>query len=1020
MPTKKDNPILSISAHAFAPEKTCVDRLLSETQSVCEHYDRDFTKAAELVKYARSREGNMAEGFIRQYGLNTAEGIAIMCLAEALLRIPDKGTADALIQDKFKDAKFKKHLGKSPSLLVNASTWGLMLSGGVVGMGVEESALSNVFAQVVNRLGEPVIRESLKHAMALLGNQFVMGETITLAIKRSAALAKEGYIFSFDMLGEGARSEAQAEHYLEAYLHAVKEIGKSADKKLPIAERSGISVKLSALYPRYELIKKEDVFKTLLPRLKHILLSAAHAGIPVSMDAEESYRLDLSLMLFEELQTDPDLRSYTGFGFVLQAYQKRAPYVLEWLIALAEKTKRKIPVRLVKGAYWDSEIKRSQELGLSGYPVYTRKSYTDVAYLACAKKMFEHPETIYPQFATHNALTIATILTLSGGKKFEFQRLHGMGKDFYTPLMGKVPCRIYAPVGRHEELLAYLIRRLLENGANNSFVNIASQKSTPLDELLKDPVEKAISRGGHPHPRILLPADILPDRKNSSGTDLGNLAALTDLQYAIEKYFKKTWLAGSGKKAKSVATPFDPSHTIGTVAEVTSKEVDSAFSRASAVYDAWKNRDIEERATLLLRTADLLEEHKKEAIALTMLEAGKVLSDAIGEVREAIDFCRYYAAEATTLLAPKTLPGPTGERNILRLHPRGTWVAISPWNFPFAIFTGQIAAALVTGNTVIAKPAEQTPLIAAFMTKLFHQAGVPDAVLQLLPGDGATVGAALVKHKDTAGVVFTGSVETARLIQRSLSEKEGPIVPLIAETGGLNAMIVDSSCLPEQVVDDIVTSAFNSAGQRCSALRVLLVQKEIAKPLTELLKGALALRKVGSPLEYDTDIGPVIDKDAMQSLNRHIAQMKKDAKIVFEGKAPKEGFFVAPHVFEIPSFSTLKKEVFGPVLHIVKYDAGKLDHVLDEINASGYGLTLGIHTRIVERAEYIRNKVNVGNIYVNRSQIGAVVGVQPFGGEGLSGTGPKAGGPHYLVRFCTEQTYTVNTAAVGGNVELLS
>ncbi len=1028
-----DPQLLSISKQALVPEKPLVEKLVKKAAIISDNYQEDYAFAKKLVEKARKSEGKVrVEGFIREYGLNTHEGVMIMCLAEALLRVPDSHTADELIQASFKNSDWDKYLGKSGSVFVNASTWGLMLTGNIVNLGdVRQASVSSTLGKLVSRLGEPVIREALKKAMQIIGNQFVMGETIEDAFKNSASLRKEGFLMSFDMLGEGARSGAQAEQYFASYQHAIRYLGSKTETKKPLHKRTSISVKLSALYPRYELSHAAEVNRVLLPRLKTIILQAMDAGMAVSIDAEEASRLELSLQLYTALITDKAFDGYDGIGFVLQAYQKRAYPVLEHLIALAKKTHKQVPLRLVKGAYWDTEIKRAQDLGLEGYPVYTRKSYTDVSYLACAVEMLKHEKFIYPQFATHNALTIASIMNIAKGKAFEFQRLRGMGRNFYTPLLDTVPCRVYAPVGRHEELLAYLIRRLLENGANSSFVNIMADTEKPLTEVLVNPVARATERRGMPHPNIPLPRDIFSERKNSSGVDIGYLAHLLPLKERLSAITTPLYAApiigGKERKGKAeiVHAPFDSSYEIGTVFSATATDAKDAIAATQKGYDAWNQQGVHIRADILHKAADILEGKTEEAALLIVREAGRLIHDAIQEVREAIDFCRYYAQQAIRISEAHTvLPHITGELNTLTLNGRGVFAAISPWNFPVSIFTGQVAAALVTGNSVIAKPAEQSPLCAAFITQIFYEAGVPANCLQFLPGDGETVGKALVANDDVAGVVFTGSFETAKLIQRALAARSGPIATLIAETGGQNCMVVDSTCLPEQVVDDIITSAFNSAGQRCSALRVLYVQEEIADKVLGLLCGALENRNIGSPLDVATDIGPVIDETAKKMVIEHIAAIKKTAKTIYAGKIAsgleKRGYFVAPHIFQIENIAELKQEVFGPVLHVVRYKAKQLDKILDEINATGYGLTLGIHTRIQEKAAYIQSRVNAGNTYVNRSQVGAVVGTQPFGGEGLSGTGPKAGGPHYLLRFVTERSLCVNSAAIGGNLDLLS
>jgi RHH-type proline utilization regulon transcriptional repressor/proline dehydrogenase/delta 1-pyrroline-5-carboxylate dehydrogenase len=1017
---------------AYCPEeKTSVSALLKQASTINAQYEDDFAYAKKLIENTRvSSKNTPIEDFINTYNLSTSEGVIIMCLAEALLRIPDAKTADALIKDRLKSADWDAHLGKSNSLFVNASTWGLMLTGNMVSLKDQtQKSVSSLVKKMVSSASEPVIRQAFKTAMGIVGNQFVMGETIEEAFQKSAKLRKQGFTCSYDMLGEGARSEVQAKNYLESYKKAIITAGKHTKDDKPIMERSGISVKLSALYPRYENLQHDNVQAVLFPRILSLLQTAKEVGVPITIDAEEAKRLDISLLLFKRLCEHPSLENYDGLGFVIQAYQKRALKVVEFIAALAKATKRKIPVRLVKGAYWDSEIKEAQMEGIEGYPVFTRKSYTDVSYLVCAQEMFEQSEYIYPQFATHNALSIASIHHLAKDKPYELQRLHGMGKDFYSDLVKDVPCRVYAPVGHHKDLLAYLIRRLLENGANNSFVNMLTQ-DIPLRTMLANPVEKAKSRKGLPHPKIPPPANIYDERKNAAGINLGSLTIQRELEATLKEQ-AVSWEAAPivgtlppEATTSAVCSPHQKDQIVGHVANAKRKMVDKAVTTAREGFKKWKHVPVEERAAILEKAALDLEENPIPALSLCMREAGKTIDDCIAEVREAVDFLRYYALKARHHFEENPLVGYTGESNTLTHHPRGVFVAISPWNFPLAIFTGQVAAALVCGNSVIAKPAEQTPLVAHYLTTLLHDAGVPKDALIYLPGKGDTIGAKLTKHEGIDGVVFTGSVTTAKAIGATLAQRKGSIVPFIAETGGQNAMIVDSTSLPEQVVDDILTSAFSSAGQRCSALRVLYLQEDIAKVILPLLKDALHTKVVGNPEMFNTDIGPVIDDAARKSLKAHIQRMKRKATLLAAQKVPsywqKRGSFISPHIFEIGSISELTEEQFGPILHVVRYKASKLENVLDEINNTGYGLTLGIHSRIQERAEYIRSRVNVGNVYVNRSQIGAVVGMQPFGGEGLSGTGPKAGGPHYLGAFTTERTYTVNTVAIGGNVDLLS
>lgn len=1006
--------------------------------------------ARELVERVRAQgkgEGGL-DAFLQEYSLTSREGVVLMCLAEALLRIPDAETADRLIRDKMTDADWKKHLGRSQSILVNASTWGLMLTGRVIRLDDGEDDMAGLFGRVIARSGEPVIRQAMTQAMRIMGRQFVMGRTIGEALERAADGDAARYRHSFDMLGEAALTAADAARYDAAYRDAIQVIGAAAGERSVSAasggravdEAPGISVKLSALHPRYEVAQRERVLAELVPRLRSLAVMAKEAGIGLTVDAEEAARLDLSLDVIEAVFSDPALGDWGGFGLAVQAYQRRAPNLLDWLIDLARRTGRQMTVRLVKGAYWDSEIKRGQEIGLSSYPVFTRKSSTDVAYLACAKRLFAASDVIYPQFATHNAHTTASIIELSGGKPFEFQRLHGMGEALYGLLIDDFPCRVYAPVGSHEDLLPYLVRRLLENGANTSFVNRLSDADAPVEEIIADPVSATAALTCKPHPRIPAPRDMLgavegnipgDGRKVARGLDLTDPLAVAALKEDMARAMEGSWRAAPHidgvsppGEDREATDPADRRRVVGAIEEADAELAARAVGAAKAAAGDWDRAGGAHRADCLERAADMMEADMARLMALAVREGGKTLPDAVAEVREAVDFLRYYAAAARRDFAgPQALPGPTGERNEMTLHGRGVFVCISPWNFPLAIFTGQVAAALAAGNAVIAKPAEQTPLIAAEAVRLMHRAGVPESVLHFLPGRGETVGAALVANPRIDGVVFTGSTETAQAINRTLAARTGPIIPLIAETGGQNAMIVDSSALTEQVVTDVVTSAFRSAGQRCSALRVLFLQDDIADKTLTMLGGAMEELVIGDPGLLATDVGPVIDEDARGMLERHSERMEAEATLLYRCPLPAEtahGTFFAPVAFEIDGIGVLEREVFGPVLHVVRYAADRLDDVLESIRETGYGLTLGIHSRIDDTVEYIRSRMRVGNVYVNRSIIGAVVGVQPFGGEGLSGTGPKAGGPHYLHRFAVERALTVNTVAMGGNASLLT
>ncbi|WP_202845168.1 bifunctional proline dehydrogenase/L-glutamate gamma-semialdehyde dehydrogenase PutA [Luteimonas saliphila] len=1022
--------------------------------------------ATDLVRRvrARTRDQGAIEAFMRQYDLGSEEGVLLMCVAEALLRIPDQDTADKLIRDKLGEADWKKHVGQSDSVLVNASTWGLMLTGHLVDLADDTRRdVHNAFKRLVGRVGEPVIRLAVRQAMRIMGHQFVMGRTIGEALARSRKGANAAYRYSFDMLGEAALTQADADRYLKAYSEAIDAIGASgrasgghvADE---IAAPS-ISVKLSALHPRYEHAQRGRVLAELAPRLLKLARQAKGHDIGLTIDAEEADRLELSLDVIERAWSDPLLEGWHGFGIVVQAYQKRAPFVIDWIADLARRHGRRIPVRLVKGAYWDSEVKRAQVDGLPGYPVFTRKPNTDVSYLANAVRLLSNTDAIYPMFATHNAQTIAAIHTMAAAllprargteraHPYEFQKLHGMGDDLYAEVIPAdrldVPCRVYAPVGSHEDLLPYLVRRLLENGANSSFVNRISDEDVSIDDLVRDPVEVVAGFDAIAHPRIPLPVDLYrshaasnghDERSNSMGLNLADDDQLRTLaervDAAVADAGERGWRAaplvpGATTAGPDIAVtnPADRRQRIGQWQAADGATVEQALRNAVAAQPAWDATPAASRAAILEHAADLLEQRMPQFIALCTKEAGKTIPDGVAEVREAVDFLRYYAGQARHDFAPMPLPGPTGESNALQLAGRGVFVCISPWNFPLAIFAGQVAAALAAGNSVIAKPAEQTNLVGWHAVKLLHEAGVPEPVLQFVPGDGATVGAALTADPRVAGVAFTGSTETARAINRALAAREsGPIATLIAETGGQNALIADSSALPEQLVKDALASAFTSAGQRCSAARVLFVQADIAEKVIGMLAGAMAELQVGDPARLSTDVGPVIDDDAKCQLDAHAARMQGAAKPIAQaalGPATEHGTFFAPRAWELASLSQLTRENFGPALHVIRWKADALDAVIDAINATGYGLTLGIHSRIDETVERIVQRAKVGNIYVNRNQIGAVVGVQPFGGQNLSGTGPKAGGPHYLPRFATEKTVTINTTAAGGNASLLT
>ncbi len=1039
-----DDPLrLAVREALRSDETTAVRTLMSQVPIDDSGRDAIGAQARVLVermRAARRRYGGL-DDFLQEYELTTPEGVALMCLAEALLRVPDADTADRLIADKLGGAEWEAHLGNSESWFVNASTWALMLSGRVVQDSFTDAAEGlPSLGQLVARVGEPVIRQAVRRSMRMMGGQFVIGRTIDEALKRAADDETEGYRHSFDMLGEAARTAADADRYFQSYMAAIEEIGAVAAGR-GVYDAPGISVKLSALYPRYEFAHASAAVPALTQRLRSLSQACRHHDIGLTVDAEEAGRLDTSLDIIAAVYQDPSLEGWAGFGLAVQAYQKRAVHVVDWLVALAQRAGRPLAIRLVKGAYWDSEIKWAQEDGLSGYPVFTRKSSTDVSYLACAARLIARRDAVYPMFATHNAHTVAAVLHLAGKPEgFEFQRLHGMGEPLYHQLVGaeadpRVACRIYAPVGSHEDLLPYLVRRLLENGANTSFVNRLGDDDAPLDDIIADPVLTTKKLSGIPHPRIPLPADLYaPRRQNSAGIDLTDPLSVEPLVADIKSAADQEWRAGpliagepsggNDESRRALADPSDNRRVVGHVSEATPKDVDRAFAAAAEAFDDWSRWAADDRAACLDRAADLMESHRPELMALAVREAGKTIDDAVAEVREAVDFCRYYALRARKDFAePNRLNGPTGETNDVSLHGRGVFACISPWNFPLAIFTGQVTAALAAGNAVIAKPADQTPLIAFHAVSLLHEAGVPPGAVNLLPGSGAVVGQALVDDPRTAGVAFTGSTETARRINRALAAHDGPIVPFIAETGGQNAMIVDATALPEQVIDDAITSGFRSAGQRCSALRVMFVQDDVADRILEMLRGASAELTLGDPMALATDVGPIIDRDALATLSAHAEKMASTAETLIDLPLPaacEHGSFLAPKAYQIDSLDLLEREVFGPIVHVIRYEAGHLDKVIEAVNRTGYGLTLGIHSRIEATQRYIAERVRAGNAYVNRSMIGAVVGVQPFGGEGLSGTGPKAGGPHYLHRFAVERTLSVNTTAAGGNTTLVT
>ncbi len=1027
-----------IRAQTHADEAEVANRLLREDNLDSATKTTISDQATLLVEGCRQRshEAGTLDAFLQEFGLSNKEGVALMCLAEALLRVPDEATADQLIAEKIRSGDWGSHQGASSSRFVNASVWGLMLTGRVVALGSETTEDTGSWVKTLTRkLGEPAVRRAILQAMRIMGGQYVLGRTIEEAIRKGRAANSPGTRFSFDMLGEGARTASDAQRYFDAYAEAICVLA-NANTEGNITHADGISIKLSALHPRYAFSQYDRVISELLPRVKQLALMAKAGDISLTIDAEESERLDISLDLFEALARDPDLTAWDGLGFVLQAYQKRAEATCDWLIALARETDRRLMVRLVKGAYWDREIKHAQELGLSDYPVFTRKCNTDLSYQICAAKLLGATAVVFPQFATHNAHTVSMIKALAqGNTNFEFQRLHGMGQLLYAQLSKSdpsTPIRVYAPVGNHKDLLPYLVRRLLENGANSSFVNRFLDASVSARELNRDPIEQVLAVSQRRHPKIPLPRHLYAQESapwlNAIGFDLNDASVVRDLSKRLTSLSQRTEARPivGGQSVTSEPSPvINPAsgETVGFVVSASAEEQDKAIELAVSAQPLWDLRGAHYRAECLERAAELLEAQIPELMGVIVSEAGRTLEDALSEIREAIDFCRYYAQQARqNLTDPIKLPGPTGELNELSLHGRGVFLCISPWNFPLAIFMGQVSAALVAGNAVIAKPAEQTPLIAFEAVKLLHEAGIPEDILHLLPG-GKSVGAALVADDRIAGVAFTGSTETAKSINRQLAARNGPIIPLIAETGGLNVMLVDATALPEQVVDDVIVSAFQSAGQRCSALRVLYLQEDIADAVIDMLHGATLELSVGDPMKLQTDVGPVIDAEAQQLIQEHTDRMRREGRLLSEASLDPNlpnGHFVAPQIYEIDRLDQLKREVFGPILHLIRYKKSELQDVLADIRASGYGLTLGIHSRIDGFAQTVFENTQVGNTYINRNTVGAVVGVNPFGGQGLSGTGPKAGGPHYLYRFVSEKTRTDNVVAKGGNTDLFT
>jgi len=1033
-------PLGNINQHYLHDEATLVESLVETADGGSSRWPVIQETAASLVRAVRKQSASDGgiDAFLQQYDLSSREGVLLMCIAEALLRIPDADTADRLIADKLTSANWKEHLGASDSLFVNASTWGLMLTGEVLQLdSVATRQPTQYLGKLAGRLGEPVIRAAMRQAMRIMGHQFVMGRTIDEALVRSEKKSGRGFRYSFDMLGESAVTASDAKRYLDAYVDAITKIGAKASDAADIYSAPSISVKLSALSPRYAYTQYARAMRELVPRVLQLCEQAKGLGIALTIDAEESERLELSLDILKRVYRDPAMGGYEGLGMVVQAYQRRATDVTRFLIDLAAEGGRRIPVRLVKGAYWDAEIKVAQEHGLESYPVFTRKSHTDVSYLACARLLFNAEKQIYPQFATHNAHTMASILHFAGKRNsFEFQRLHGMGEELYGQIIdpekyGRA-CRVYAPVGSHEDLLPYLVRRLLENGSNTSFVNRIFDENIEIEDIIADPISRSREAAFQPHPRIMAPSEMFGEqRDNSAGINLPDRGVTADLLARMDRSLRQSVVArpivgGQYLEGRPVETlnPADTSEIVGSCMQSGQSMVDQAMAVAVSAQLDWDRTAVGDRADVLLRAADLYQQHGAELMALCVKEAGKTVEDSLAELREAIDFLRYYAVEARKHFAePLELPGPSGECNSLGLKARGVFVCISPWNFPLAIFTGQIAAAIVTGNAVLAKPAEQTPLVAFRAIELLLEAGVPADVLHFLPGDGEEIGAHAVALPSVAGVAFTGSNVTARNINQTLAARPGAIAVLIAETGGQNALFADSSSLPEQVVLDVVHSAFNSAGQRCSATRVLCVQEDIAPRVIELLQGHMQELVMGDPADLATDVGPVIDADALANLQQHVDTMSAKSRLIHRCEVPaglSGGTFFAPVALEIDAMDSLTQEVFGPVLHVLRYQGKSMQEAMDAVNATGFGLTMGLHSRIDSRVRAFVARSGAGNIYINRNMVGAVVGAQPFGGRGLSGTGPKAGGPNYLLRFATEFSVSNNVAAVGGDTSLLA
>lgn len=1021
-----------LSNHTLDDQISHVQKLIESIKLSDEQQARIQKNALDMISKVRYGHHSPIQSFIHQYSLSTEEGIAIMCLAESLLRIPDHETAHELINDKLKNKNWKKHLVQSDSKFVKLMTAGLMITGKII----DWSEHKNILASLIKKMGEPVILSATKKAIKIISDEFIIGDALPSSLENSKKAIKKGFRFSYDILGESSRTQKQADYYYNEYIKAIESIGATSNVGGDFFELPNLSVKLTALHPKVMLRKEEQVMTELYPKLAHLAKLCQQKNITLSFDAEESYRQDIYLKILTKLVLDVQFANFEGIGFVIQGYQKRAFYIIDYLIELANTSGKKIPLRLVKGAYWDSEIKHAQENGLAGYPVFTKKEFTDVSYLACANKILA-ADCFYPQFATHNAQTMCAIIELSNGKKFEFQKLQGMGNELHDLIVSQgFASRIYAPVGKYEDLLAYLMRRLLENGANSSFVNMLSNKDIANDDIVSNPIEISL-KSLEKKDSIQLPENIyLPLRKNSRGMEMGFTKHYNTAEKSIQLYTNSFYKTGSiidgyemleSEKIQTISSPANFDDMIGTVAFCTPQDLKLALDVAHNYFDTWNETSVFERAEILEKIAQALEDNKDEIFSLLIREAGKNIDDAIAEVREAIDFAYYYASEAKRLCgSPIIMPSYTGEKNELHLSGKGVFVCVSPWNFPLAIFCGQIFAALATGNTVITKPAQHTSIIAHYTIKLMHECGVPDQALQLVVTDGKSLSNHLLSDPRVTGVCFTGSTDTAQRINRTLAARDGAIGTLIAETGGQNAMIIDNSALLEQAADNIINSAFGSAGQRCSALRVAFIQQEIYQPLLDLLTGAMNELKIGNPHDLTNDIGPVISKTAADELLAHtkLIQSEQQAKLLATHKQKSDsslqnGSYFVPYIIAVNHINDIKKENFGPILHVIPFELKNLDQVINDINNTGFGLTFGLQTRIQSRIDYIASKVKAGNFYANRTMIGAHVGTHPFGGENLSGTGFKAGGPHYLLKFLNERTKTVNTTAIGGNIELL-